>query len=134
MSEIGNGPVYKKYRRELNSYYHARKRCFDENCPDYSYYGGRGITMCERWKESGRNFLEDMGPKPTLDHTLERIDNNGDYDPSNCRWATRQEQSLNRRARGACKYIGVKLHKLTQKWYATVFYKGETLYLCCEAM
>lgn len=71
-------------------------RCKDEGNASYPAYGGRGITVCERW-ESFENFLADMGERPSLDHSIDREDPDGNYEPGNCRWLTRAEQNARRK-------------------------------------
>ena len=74
-----------------------RQRCHNPNQPHYERYGARGIAVCDEWRQSFGAFLADMGEPPTDGHSLDRIDNDLGYSPSNCRWATAKEQRANRR-------------------------------------
>jgi len=71
-------------------------RCSNRKATDYKDYGGRGIKVCDRWKNSFESFLEDMGEKPSKRFSIDRIDNNGDYKPFNCKWSTQIDQQNNR--------------------------------------
>ena len=85
------------YSGELSCYRNMLNRCFNPTATRYSTHGGRGITVCHRWRESFQAFLEDMGKRPSKRHSIERIDNDGNYDPGNCIWGTHREQSRNKR-------------------------------------
>lgn len=85
-----------KRAKEYMIWLTAKQRTCNPNNPRYPHYGARGITMCERWKNSYEAFLEDMGRCPDR-HQLERINNDGNYEPSNCKWATKVQQMNNMR-------------------------------------
>lgn len=74
-----------------------KHRCFNPKAKRYQDYGGRGITMCDRWRDSFEAFLADMGSRPSTDHSVDRINNDKGYEPGNCRWATTREQNRNSR-------------------------------------
>lgn len=94
---------------EYRSWQSMKSRCYNKANAAYSEYGGRGISVCERWLHSYENFIEDMGRKPSLSHSIDRYpNNNGNYEPGNCRWATKSEQSKNRRSNKYYEYNGVK--------------------------
>lgn len=100
--------------REFATWTDMQTRCYNANTASYKYYGGRGIKICDRWLESFTNFLLDMGVKPSPAYSIERNDVNGDYSPSNCRWATMKEQSRNKRNNRMIEINGVK--KLMCDW------------------
>lgn len=92
--------------KEYRAYRHMKYRCLDTKDKDYHNYGGRGITICERWLESFENFYEDMGDAPSPVHQIDRIDVNGNYEPENCRWATLKQQQNNKRTNKHIIYQG----------------------------
>lgn len=93
-------PIYK-------TWCHLRDRCFNKNNKSYPNYGGRGITVCERWlgRDGFIHFAKDMGPRP-VGTTIDRKNNDGNYEPSNCRWATKVQQMNNMRTNVFVEYLG----------------------------
>lgn len=97
---LGSKPIHGHYGSPTYASWASMiQRCKNPNRPNYDWYGGRGVKVCARW-EQFKNFLADMGERPA-GRTLDRIDPNGHYDLTNCRWATKLEQSRNRRKRGS---------------------------------
>lgn len=108
---------------EWLSWSRMRYRCYDKTCKDYPNYGGRGITVCDRWlgKNGFSNFLKDMGLRPSPKHSLDRFPNNkdGNYEPTNCKWSSRKQQNRNKRNNVWLTYNGIKM--ILTEW--SVYFK-----------
>lgn len=104
---------------EHKTWHSMRSRCFNPKNAAYHDYGGRGITVCAEWKNSFWTFLEDMGRRPDPSLTLDRINNDGNYEPGNCRWATRLEQSKNKRPAKPHTWKTMRCHNCRALFYRT---------------
>ncbi len=111
--------------REHHIWLQIRYRCNNKDNSGYADYGGRGIKVCERWNDF-ENFLADMGKKPSAKHSIDRIDNDGDYCPENCRWATMKEQGNNRRSNCPLTYNGET--KTAKQWAEAIGMDHTTLW------
>lgn len=111
---------------EYRAWSYMKNRCYNPNVNDYEIYGGKGIVVCDRWLESFSNFLEDMGERPTPNHSVDRIDGNGNYEPSNCRWSDQSTQGFNQKKSVLNKtgYVGVNYHR-GGKWVARIGKRSE---------
>lgn len=131
-SHLQNRPVvhghttHYRTSQEYNSWKAMKRRCYRKNDKRYKHYGGRGIKVCDRWLNSFNNFLTDMGNKPTPKHSIERDDVNGNYEPSNCRWATNKEQSMNTTRTVFVTFMGQT--KTMMQWSEEFRIKRATLY------
>ena len=110
------------YHRLYKTWKSMMQRCNNQKIATYKYYGGRGIKICDRWEDI-KNFINDMYPSFQEGKTLDRIDVNGNYEPSNCRWVDNFVQARNTRRlqkNNTSGYRGVSLHKITNKWSAII--------------
>lgn len=121
---------------EYTAWLNMKNRCYNPMYEDYKNYGGAGIFVCERWKDSYANFLADMGTRPSTQHSLDRKCERASYTPDNCRWATIQEQNAVGRRKmqdtNTSGVVGVSYDSNRQRWIAriteagvrTILYKG----------
>lgn len=107
---------------EYRAWAAMKTRCYNPKIIHFEHYGGRGITVCDRWLNSFENFLADMGERPSSKHTLDRKEVNGNYSPENCCWATKTEQSRNQRMRkdNSSGVRGVNWNDRDKKWYSII--------------
>lgn len=122
--------THKRHGRRNSPEYHCwhsmLDRCRNNKRLDYRYYGGRGISVCKRWRKSIAAFIADVGPRPSPSHTIDRINPNGNYEPGNVRWATKREQSLNRRCVTQIAHGG---HSLTvRQWSERIGWHPDTIW------
>ncbi len=117
---LSNNPIY-------DCWIAIKARCLNSQHPEYKNYGGRGIKICSQWVNSFETFLKDVGNKPNKKSTIDRINNDGDYEPKNCRWISIQEQQKNRRNNGIV--VGVNYEKSRNRWRATITRFGNKTFL-----
>lgn len=130
---------YAKFRKKhglsksyiFNVWSRMKARCYNKNDKNYESYGARGIFVCNEWMNSLNTFYNDMGDRPSKNHSIDRIDNNKGYYKENCRWATKSEQCLNRRKfkNSTSKYKGVHYKKSQNRFIAIIFFNKKKIYI-----
>lgn len=123
MSGYSRHPLFGTWRAMIS-------RCYNDTTISYKNYGARGIKVCDRWRRSFKNFLEDMGDKPSQKHTLDRIDNDGDYEPGNCKWSSRIHQAMNKRVSVVNKSGKTGVYYITSRrvWEAKLEMNGTVVF------
>lgn len=119
--------THERHTPEYYAWVNMRSRCFTKTCRDYKWYGARGVSVSKEW-DVFEAFIQDMGPKPSPKHSLERIDNEKGYSADNCKWATAEEQANNQRVRSTNK-SGVQGVFKRRDGYWIAKFKGE--YIGC---
>lgn len=121
----------KTHAPEYSVWAHIIQRCTNPKNKSYKYYGGRGIAVCDRWRNSFEVFYEDMGPKPGPEYSIDRINNDLGYYKENCEWARREKQSQNRRnmSNNTSGISGVNWHKRHEKWAARISKNNKRIHL-----
>lgn len=120
---------------EYEAWCHMKGRCYNPQTKQYKDYGGRGIRVCDEWRESFLAFLDHVGRRPNPQYSIHRIDNDGNYEPGNVKWATRQEQASNKRPprhgfRRVRNETGLKgVYPYRGRWVAKLWYKKKLLHL-----
>lgn len=111
---------------EYKAWIRMKNRCYDESFIEYAHYGGRGINVCDEWRHSFETFFADIGPRPSPVHSLDRINNDGNYGPGNVRWATRIQQANNRRCSRFIEFNGQR--KTVAEWEQSYGFGRNKLY------
>ena len=106
---------------EYKAWISMKSRCHDSNYQSTGHYKGRGISICKEWLDNFLSFYEDMGDRPSSKHSLDRIDNDGNYEPSNCKWSTSKEQQHNKRQHPSA--LGIKNVYLSGQKYRVRFFR-----------
>jgi hypothetical protein len=114
-------------RAEYTAWDALIRRCCDPRHARFARYGGRGIRVCERWRQDFMAFFADMGPRPSSAHSIDRRDNDGHYEPANCRWATRSQQQRNMGL--VHRAVGASYVPRDDRWKAQISINGREVYL-----